>query len=68
MDTLNSPSPALPPCCPSDFNHDGALTVSDIFAFLSAWFANNPNADFNSSGAINVTDIFNFLSAWFARC
>lgn len=29
-------------CCPADFNGHGGLDVSDIFAFLSAWFAGCP--------------------------
>lgn len=30
------------PACPADFNHSGAANVSDIFDFLSAWFAGCP--------------------------
>jgi hypothetical protein len=29
-------------CCPADFDGDGTLNVSDIFAFLAAWFAGCP--------------------------
>ncbi|MBX3402920.1 MAG: immunoglobulin domain-containing protein [Phycisphaeraceae bacterium] len=29
-------------CCPADFDGDGALGVSDIFAFLAAWFSGCP--------------------------
>jgi hypothetical protein len=29
-------------CCPGDFDGNGLLAVSDIFAFLSAWFAGCP--------------------------
>ncbi len=54
--------------CPADFNSNGTIEVTDIFAFLSAWFASNPSANFNGIGAINVQDIFDFLSAWFAGC
>ncbi len=54
--------------CRADFNGDGVVTVPDIFAFLSAWFAMLPSADFNNDSAINVPDIFAFLSAWFAGC
>jgi len=42
--------------------------VSDIFAFLSAWFAGGPGSDFDTSGTRDVSDIFAFLSAWFAGC
>ena len=54
--------------CPADFNGDGTRDVTDIFAFLSAWFAGAPGSDFDNSGARNVADIFAFLSAWFAGC
>lgn len=52
----------------ADFDRDGVSTVSDIFAFLAAWFAGNPQADFNHQGGITVSDIFNFLDTWFAGC
>ncbi len=54
--------------CAADFNGDGTLDVPDIFAFLSAWFANDPRADFDGNGTREVSDIFAFLSAWFAGC
>lgn len=57
----------LSPCRP-DFNDDGALTVADIFAFLSAWFVADPRADFDGVSGITVGDIFAFLAAWFAGC
>ena len=55
-----------PPCRP-DFNHNGMVTVSDIFDFLAAWFQGNPSADINGQG-LSVSDIFAFLSAWFMGC
>ncbi len=55
-------------CCPADFDEDGAVAVPDIFAFLSAWFASDPQADFDGEDGITVPDIFAFLSAWFAGC
>ncbi|MBY0260853.1 MAG: hypothetical protein K2Q20_00815, partial [Phycisphaerales bacterium] len=56
------------PTCAADFNNSGTRDVADIFAFLSAWFANGPGSDFNNSGTRDVADIFSFLSAWFAGC
>jgi len=56
------------PQCPADFDANGSREVPDIFAFLSAWFAQDPAADFNGDSAISVPDIFSFLSAWFAGC
>ncbi|MBX3402837.1 MAG: hypothetical protein KF699_05410 [Phycisphaeraceae bacterium] len=49
-----------------DVNGDLVINVSDIFAFLAAWFAGD--ADFDRSGATGVPDIFAYLSAWFAGC
>ncbi len=54
--------------CPADFDGNGNVAVPDIFAFLSAWFAQDPRADFDDDGTIAVPDIFAFLSAWFAGC
>ncbi len=54
--------------CFADFNCSGATNVQDIFDFLAAWFAGNPNANFNGVGGINIQDIFDFLAAWFVGC
>jgi len=59
---------SVPPPCPADFDSSGVRDVSDIFAFLSAWFAGGPGSDFDTSGTRDVSDIFAFLSAWFAGC
>lgn len=54
--------------CPADVDGSGDLTVQDIFAFLSLWFAGDVGADFNGIDGITIPDIFDFLSAWFAGC
>lgn len=37
------PAPGQPsPCCPADINGSGTRDVSDIFSFLSTWFAGCP--------------------------
>jgi hypothetical protein len=56
------------PPCPADFDNNSTVEVSDIFAFLSAWFAQNISADANENGSVAVDDIFAFLSAWFEGC
>lgn len=61
-------SQAILTICPADFNCSGTLTVADIFAFLSAWFAGDPSTDVDALGGIQVSDIFAFLAAWFAGC
>lgn len=54
--------------CPADFNQDGSGDVSDIFAFLQAWFAGSPNANVNGDALLNVADIFSYLQTYFAGC
>ncbi len=55
-------------CGAADFDGVNGITVQDIFAYLSAFFAGDPRADFNHFGGIGVQDIFDFLAAWFAGC
>ena len=69
--TLGTPSGitiSVEDCCHADFDADGMLGIPDIFAFLSAWFGQQPAADFDADGTVAVPDIFSFLSAWFAGC
>jgi formylglycine-generating enzyme len=61
-------SPVPPPPCRPDFNGSGDLTPSDIFAFLTAFFAGSPKADFDGNGVRQPADIFAFLTAYFAGC
>jgi hypothetical protein len=49
--------------CPCDWDVSGVTEPTDVFAFLSDWFAGN--GDFNSDGATAVPDIFGFLSCYF---
>ncbi len=58
---------APPPCGP-DYDGNGILAVTDIFAFLNAWFAGSASTDFDANGTLAVADIFAFLNAWFAGC
>ncbi len=66
--TCNAQGNARVPCCKGDFEQNGSLAVSDIFAFLNAWFAGNLSADTDDSGSLAIADIFAFLNAWFAGC
>ncbi len=54
--------------CIADWDGDGVRAVTDIFAFLSSWFASDPRADIDGAGGVAVPDIFAFLSLWFAGC
>ncbi|MCC6319956.1 MAG: hypothetical protein IT438_00790 [Phycisphaerales bacterium] len=68
--TSLSPAPTFAPCpsCRADMNGDGSATVQDIFDFLDAWFAGEPDADINQVGGVTVQDIFDFLAAYFGGC
>lgn len=66
---VSNNSGGCPARCPVDFNSNGAVTVQDIFDYLSGYFGGDPRADFNSSGLpSSVQDIFDFLAAYFAGC
>jgi len=56
------------PDCRADFNNSGAVSVQDVFDFLTAYFSQNLAADFNDSATVSVQDIFDFLTAYFAGC
>ncbi len=66
--SCNAPGSYTSPCCKGDFDHNGQPTVSDIFAFLNAWFASSAQADTNGNLSVTIQDIFDFLSAWFGGC
>ncbi len=66
--TCNAPGNNTTPCCKADYNHSGAVSVQDIFDFLSGYFTLNPQADFNASGSVSVQDIFDFLAGYFTGC
>lgn len=70
LGTCNASGNVTTPCCHADFDKSGIKDVADIFAYLSAWFANSSYADVggNGTGARDISDIFQFLSAWFAGC
>lgn len=61
-------TPLVHPLCPADFNTDGRLESSDLFAFLAAYFASDPRADINGQNALTPSDIFAYLDAYFAGC
>lgn len=58
---------STPPGCSADANGDLKTDVSDIFVFLSRWFA-KCNSDYDGNGRIDVSDIFAYLGAWYAGC
>ncbi|MFT3684716.1 MAG: GC-type dockerin domain-anchored protein [Phycisphaerales bacterium] len=51
---------------PADYNLDGAITPTDLNAFIAVWTAADPTADFNNDGQITIQDFYDFLAAWMA--
>jgi len=58
----------LPPVCFADFDESGAVDSQDLFAFLDAFFVQDPGADFQRDGFVNSQDFFDFVGAFFAGC
>lgn len=56
------------PVCRADVDGSGAVTVQDVFEFLSLWFVSDPRADVDASAGVAIGDLFAFLTAWFAGC
>lgn len=52
----------------ADFNQSGAVSVQDIFDFLTAYFAADLQADINADAGVSVQDIFDYLSLYFGGC
>ncbi len=52
--------------CPADWDGNTNVEVADIFAFLSDWFNNDPDA-YNFGGTPGVPAIFAYLGEWFAH-
>jgi subtilisin-like proprotein convertase family protein len=63
----NPPGNFAAPCCKGDFNHDGAVSVQDIFDYLIAYFGAQPSAD-TGGGGVSLQDLFDFLVAYFGGC
>lgn len=59
-------TPIVP--CPADFNGDGTLDSTDVFAYLAAFFDASPDADVNQDGVVVSDDFFSFLAAYFDGC
>lgn len=59
------------PCQVADFDDNNNVSVNDLFAFLSAWFAQNGSvgpglsADIDGNNSVSVNDLFAFLALWF---
>lgn len=54
--------------CPADFDNSGVVEVSDIFAYLAAWFAMDAAAEWDGEEGITVADLLEYLTQWFGGC
>lgn len=54
--------------CPADFDNSGVVEVSDIFAYLAAWFSMDAAAEWDGEEDITVADLLEYLTQWFGGC
>lgn len=54
--------------CVGDFNHDGGVDGSDVFAFFEAWQQGDTEADVSEDGGVDGTDVEVFFIRWEAGC
>jgi hypothetical protein len=54
--------------CRADHDGDSAISVPDIFSYLSDWFAQRLASDFDRDRSVEVDDLFHWLAAWFVGC
>ena len=59
---------AVGPVCAADIDGDGQATVSDFFAFVSAFAHGDPAADVNLDAQVDVRDFFAFVLAFRHGC
>lgn len=55
-------------CCPGDFDGNGTRQPADLFAYLNAYFAQDPRADVDGNAGLTPSDIFFFLNQYFSPC
>lgn len=77
-DSVRGAEPWVLNLCGADFDNSGGVTVSDVHAFLEAWFGGCVDAqasgcaagsgDFDRDGVLSVQDVLAFLAAWFGGC
>ncbi len=52
--------------CGADWNHDGVVNSTDLFAFLEEYL--NGSADLNQDGRTDSDDLFEYLGHFFVGC
>jgi hypothetical protein len=56
------------PPCAVDWDHDGSVTVRDIFEYLNGWFAGDERCDFDHNGHRGADDVIEYIGAWMNGC
>lgn len=61
---------SLATCCYSDFNHDGIVSIDDLFLYFNAYFTSSPWANVGGDGVVQPTidDLFLYINAYFVGC
>jgi hypothetical protein len=54
--------------CPADFNIDGGVDGSDVWAFFLSWEAGHPASDLNGDQGIDQSDVAYFFLHWEMGC
>ena len=54
--------------CRANYDADAVLTTSDLFLFLTDFFAEAPRADFNADGVVTSSDVFDYIAAFLTGC
>lgn len=49
----------------ADANHDGTISIDDVFRFLADYLTGNPLADCDRNGSVEAADLFAWLNVWF---
>jgi lysophospholipase L1-like esterase len=58
----------LATACDADFNGDGGVDGTDVFAFFEAWQQGDAAADVSEDGGVDGTDVEAFFVRWEAGC
>ena len=64
---INLSQPPAPDCV-GDLNGDGAIDLSDLNAFVSAFQSGDPAGDLNDDGATDLADLNTFVTAFQTGC
>ena len=57
-------------CCYGDYNHNGIVSIDDLFIYFNGYFTGSPWANFGGDGTSQPTidDLFLYINAYFTGC